>query len=71
MGKEINIKPTILLWSIFAKINNLPITFKISGKKGFFLLSDSFVGHRNKVLTEENPKTEFLVDRAILDIKRI
>lgn len=44
---------------------------KIAGEKGSWLLSDSFVEHRNKVLTEESPRTEFLADRADVNVDRI
>jgi hypothetical protein len=41
----------------------------IGGKRKFAILSDSFSDHRRKVLTEESPVTEFLVeqDLAMLD----
>jgi len=34
---------------------------------GYFILGDSFAGHRNKVLTPENPKSDFLIDQADID----
>jgi len=36
----------------------------------WFLLSDSFMPYRNKVLTEENPTTEFLVSEELIDFSK-
>jgi len=44
---------------------------KIVDRKGFWLLGDSFASHRVKVLTEENPKTEFLTDQAEIDFSKV
>lgn len=39
--------------------------------KGFWLFTGSFVGHRNKILTEDNPVSEFLVEQETLDFSRV
>jgi len=44
---------------------------KIVDIKGFLLLGDSFASHRIKVLTEENPKTEFLTDQSEIELSKI
>ena len=44
---------------------------KIVDKKGFWLLGDSFANHRIKILTEENPKTEFLTDQSEIELSKI
>ena len=44
---------------------------KIIGQKGTYLLADSFANHRNAVLTEENPRTEYFVEQSKIDISKI
>ena len=44
---------------------------KIVDRKGFWLLGDSFANHRIKVLTEENPRTEFLTDQSDIELSKI
>jgi len=45
--------------------------FLILGQSGKLLLADSFANHRVQVLTEENPKTQFLVEKSIVDFDKI
>lgn len=45
--------------------------FLILGETGKLLLADSFANHRVQVLTEENPKTQFLVEKSIVDFDKI
>jgi len=44
---------------------------KIISKEGHFILTDSFLKNRIRVLTEEKPRTEFFVDQSLLDISKI
>jgi len=39
----------------------------LPNKRKFYLLSDSFLITRNRILTEENPTTEFLVEQNLID----
>jgi len=44
---------------------------KIMGRKGLFLLNDSFAVHRRRTLTEEEPRSEFLVEQDLIDVDRL
>jgi hypothetical protein len=43
------------------------VYLKLYRTRGYFLLSDSLYSHVNRVLTEENPRTNFLVDQNLVD----
>lgn len=40
-------------------------------EKNQLLLWDSFVDHRNKILTEKNPKTQFFIESSEVDFDKI
>lgn len=44
---------------------------KILGRKGYLLLSDSFVDHRTRVITEEEPRTLFLLEQDSVDLNKV
>jgi hypothetical protein len=46
-------------------------SFLILGSEGKLLLTDSFANHRAQVLTEENPKTQFLVEASLVDMNKV
>jgi hypothetical protein len=46
-------------------------TLKIIGKKGYFILVDSFSERRNKVITEESPTTTFFAEQSQIDMENV
>jgi hypothetical protein len=47
------------------------VSLKLYRTRGYTLLSDSLYQHVNRVLTEENPRTNFFVEQDLIDPKRI
>jgi len=51
------------------RIDKAYIDFYNEDQKALF--RDSFSDHRNKILTEENPRTSFLVEQKEIDVKNM
>ena len=41
----------------------------IGSEKKFIIFTDSFQNHRNKILTEESPTSEFLVEQNLINLE--
>lgn len=52
-------------------INITKASIRILGLGGIYLLTDSFSPNRNRILTEENPTTQFLTDQNSIDFSKI
>lgn len=46
-------------------------SIRIFGKDGpWIMLTDSFMAYRNKILNEENPRTEFFMEQNLFDVSK-
>jgi hypothetical protein len=47
------------------------VYLKVEGIKGHLFLGDNISDYRNKIITEENPTTTFLVEQSSIDFSKI